>query len=66
MQPLRGQANRPVHNTGRRTSTAPKHRNQLPEYHGPVPSGDEHNVRGFATAGSRVGGHIKGTRPDLG
>lgn len=58
--PLRGQANtsmsesshggrtdrRPV-GAGLDARKAPKHRNLLPEYHGPVPQGDDENLRGF-------------------
>jgi hypothetical protein len=35
------------------------------EFVGNVPVGDEHNIRGLAATGSRVGSAIRGTRPDL-
>lgn len=63
MAPLRGEANRPIGNNGR-SRKIPKHRNELPAWEGPIPAGDEHNIRGLAAAGSRLGGAIRGTRPD--
>lgn len=70
--PLRGEANRPVGNGRPPKTRAPRHRNMMenwslsmihrqPEFE----VGDEHNIRGLAATGSRVGSHIDGTRPGL-
>lgn len=32
---------------------------------GQIPAGDQHNIRGFATHCTALGGAIRGTRPDL-
>ena len=57
----RGQANRPV----RQRRKEQRGHDERQEFVGNVPVGDEHNIRGLAATGSRVGSAIRGTRPDL-